>query len=56
MGRHAFSTDAQGGHVEGEPGVWQVDDIEREVAELNSRGTEFEDYDMPGERSPNGVG
>ena len=34
---------------------WQVDDIKREVAEL-SRGTEFEDYDMPGERSPNDVG
>ena len=31
---------------------WQVDDVEREVAELKSRGVEFEDYDMPGERSP----
>ena len=35
---------------------WQADDIEREVAELKSRRIEFEDYDMPGERSPNGVG
>jgi predicted enzyme related to lactoylglutathione lyase len=26
---------------------WQVDDIEREVAELKSRGVEFEHYDMP---------
>src|SRR5689334_14905473 len=34
---------------------WQVDDIEREVAELKSRGVEFEDYGMPGERSPSGV-
>jgi catechol 2,3-dioxygenase-like lactoylglutathione lyase family enzyme len=34
---------------------WQVDDIEREVAELKSRGVEFEDYDMPGQRSPSGV-
>src|SRR5690349_18931665 len=34
---------------------WQVDDIEREVAELKSRGIEFEDYDMPGQRSPSGV-
>ena len=34
---------------------WQVDDIEREVAELKSRGIEFENYDMPGERSPSGV-
>lgn len=27
---------------------WQVDDIEREVAELTKRGVQFEDYDMPG--------
>jgi predicted enzyme related to lactoylglutathione lyase len=26
---------------------WQVDDIEREVAELKRRGVKFEDYDMP---------
>ena len=30
---------------------WQVDDIEREVAELRARGVEFENYDMPGEKS-----
>src|SRR5512134_1939148 len=34
---------------------WQVDDIEREVAELKARGVEFEHYHMPGERSPSGV-
>lgn len=34
---------------------WQVADIEREVAELKARGVEFEDYDMPGEKSPSGV-
>ena len=34
---------------------WQVNDIEREVAELKSRGVELEDYDMPGEKSPSGV-
>jgi catechol 2,3-dioxygenase-like lactoylglutathione lyase family enzyme len=34
---------------------WQVDDIEREVAELKARGVEFEDYDMPGKKSPSGV-
>jgi predicted enzyme related to lactoylglutathione lyase len=28
---------------------WQVDDIEREVAELKARGVEFEQYDMPGQ-------
>ena len=27
---------------------WQVDDIEREVAELEKRGVKFEDYDAPG--------
>ena len=26
---------------------WQVEDIEREVAELKARGVEFEKYDMP---------
>jgi hypothetical protein len=26
---------------------WQVDDIEREVAELKRRGVAFEEYDMP---------
>jgi predicted enzyme related to lactoylglutathione lyase len=26
---------------------WQVDDIEREVAELKKRGVEFEEYNMP---------
>jgi predicted enzyme related to lactoylglutathione lyase len=34
---------------------WQVSDIEREVAELKSRGVEFEDYDLPGDKSPSGV-
>lgn len=34
---------------------WQVDDIEREVAELAERGVVFETYDMPGERSADGV-
>ncbi|HEX6706955.1 MAG TPA: VOC family protein [Albitalea sp.] len=27
---------------------WQVDDIEREVADLKARGVRFEHYDMPG--------
>jgi catechol 2,3-dioxygenase-like lactoylglutathione lyase family enzyme len=34
---------------------WQVDDIEREVADLRKRGVEIEDYDMPGEKSASGV-
>ena len=27
---------------------WQVDDVEREVAELKARGVTFEEYDVPG--------
>lgn len=27
---------------------WQVEDVEREVAELKARGVIFEQYDMPG--------
>jgi len=34
---------------------WQVADVEREVSELKARGVEFENYDMPGEKSPSGV-
>lgn len=34
---------------------WQVDDIEREMAELKARGVVFENYDMPGEKSPSGA-
>jgi predicted enzyme related to lactoylglutathione lyase len=34
---------------------WQVADVEREVADLKSRGVVFEDYDMPGDKSPSGV-
>jgi predicted enzyme related to lactoylglutathione lyase len=35
---------------------WQVDDVDREIEELKSRGIVFENYpDMPGERSKNGA-
>jgi len=34
---------------------WQVDDIEREVAELKKRGVKFEDYDMPGMETRDGI-
>ena len=34
---------------------WQVADIEREVAELKQRGVKFEDYDMPGMKTENGI-
>src|ERR1700674_4071764 len=33
---------------------WQVEDIEREVAELKARGVKFEKYDMP-EMDENGI-
>jgi predicted enzyme related to lactoylglutathione lyase len=34
---------------------WRVDDVEREVAELKSRGVKFEEYDFPGLKTVNGV-
>jgi catechol 2,3-dioxygenase-like lactoylglutathione lyase family enzyme len=34
---------------------WEVEDIEREVAELRERGVQFESYDIPGDKSPSGV-
>ena len=34
---------------------WQVDDVEREVAELKARGVTFEEYDTPGMKTVNGI-
>jgi predicted enzyme related to lactoylglutathione lyase len=34
---------------------WQVDDVEREVAELEARGVVFEEYDIPGVRMQNSI-
>src|SRR5918996_4117987 len=34
---------------------WQVKDVEAEVAELRSRGVVFEEYDMPGIKTLNGI-
>jgi predicted enzyme related to lactoylglutathione lyase len=34
---------------------WQVDDVEREVAELKRRGVKFEEYDMPQMKTDNGI-
>jgi predicted enzyme related to lactoylglutathione lyase len=34
---------------------WQVKDVEAEVAELTGRGVVFEEYDMPGLKTRNGV-
>jgi predicted enzyme related to lactoylglutathione lyase len=34
---------------------WSVDDVDSEIAALKARGVVFEQYDMPGERSPQGA-
>jgi catechol 2,3-dioxygenase-like lactoylglutathione lyase family enzyme len=34
---------------------WQVEDVEREVAELRERGVVFEEYDMPGLKTKDGI-
>ena len=34
---------------------WQVEDLEREVAELKARGVTFEEYDMSGIKTHNSV-
>ena len=34
---------------------WQVADIENEVAELRNRGVVFEEYDLPGLTTHNGI-
>jgi catechol 2,3-dioxygenase-like lactoylglutathione lyase family enzyme len=34
---------------------WEVSDVEREVADLKSRGVTFEEYDVPGMRTVNGI-
>jgi catechol 2,3-dioxygenase-like lactoylglutathione lyase family enzyme len=34
---------------------WQVDDVEREVAELTARGVTFEEYDMPALKTRDGI-
>jgi catechol 2,3-dioxygenase-like lactoylglutathione lyase family enzyme len=34
---------------------WQVEDVEAEVAELKARGVVFEEYDVPGIKTSNGI-
>lgn len=34
---------------------WVVSDVEKEVEELRGRGVVFEDYDMPGLKTENGI-
>jgi len=35
--------------------AWVVEDLAAEVAELRSRGVEFEEYDQPGLRTVDGI-
>ncbi|MFP5311195.1 MAG: VOC family protein [Actinomycetes bacterium] len=34
---------------------WGVEDVDREVEELRARGVVFEEYDMPGLKTENGI-
>ena len=34
---------------------WSVDDVDSEIEALKARGVVFEDYDMPGQKSPSGA-
>lgn len=34
---------------------WEVEDVEREVAELKARGVQFEEYDLPGLKTVGGI-
>src|SRR5689334_9834469 len=34
---------------------WQVKDVEKEVAELKARGVTFEEYNLPGLQTRNGI-
>lgn len=43
------------GTSEASQAFWQVDDIEREMAELRKRGVEFEEYDTPGMKTVDGI-
>jgi catechol 2,3-dioxygenase-like lactoylglutathione lyase family enzyme len=46
---------ANAGTSKASQAFWQVDDIEREVADLKSRGVKFEEYDTPGMTTENGI-
>jgi catechol 2,3-dioxygenase-like lactoylglutathione lyase family enzyme len=46
---------AGAGSSEASQAFWQVEDVEREVRELESRGVTFIDYDMPGLKTVDGI-
>lgn len=43
------------GTVQHQAAAWVVEDLEAEVAELRGRGVAFEEYDMPGLRTVDGI-
>lgn len=49
-----YST-ANAGTSKASQAFWQVEDVEREVAELKARGVEFEEYDLPGMKTKGGI-
>ena len=53
--RRSLYPTANAGTSKASQAFWQVDDIEREVAELKSRGVTFEEYDTPGTKTQNGI-
>jgi catechol 2,3-dioxygenase-like lactoylglutathione lyase family enzyme len=48
----ASADDPSGQHTQM---AWEVDDIEAAVAELRARGVVFEDYDLPGLKTVDGI-
>jgi catechol 2,3-dioxygenase-like lactoylglutathione lyase family enzyme len=46
------SADASGDHTQM---AWEVEDIEATVERLRARGVVFEEYDLPGLRTVNGI-
>jgi predicted enzyme related to lactoylglutathione lyase len=46
---------ANAGTSKASQAFWQVRDVEAEVAELKKRGVAFEEYDMPGLKTKNGI-
>ena len=49
---YASAGDPSGQHTQM---AWEVDDIEAAVAELRARGVVFEDYDLPGLKTVDGI-
>jgi predicted enzyme related to lactoylglutathione lyase len=46
---------ANAGTSKASQAFWQVDDVEREVAELKGRGVTFEEYDAPGMKTRHSI-